>query len=89
LDAVRDARQSGIKAGLLKLVTVWPVPEREIRAVAEQADIVLAVEMNIGKYAQEIERIACEYSRVIRVTKNRGLIHTTGEIYRAIEGAIK
>ena len=89
LDAVRRARQSGIKAGLLKLATVWPVPEREIRAVAEQADIVLAVEMNMGKYAQEIERIACEYSRVTRVTKNRGLIHTTGEIYRAIEGAIK
>jgi 2-oxoglutarate ferredoxin oxidoreductase subunit alpha len=89
LDAVREARQGGISAGLLKLATVWPVPEREIRAVAEQADIVLAVEMNIGKYAQEIERIACEYSRVTRVTKNRGLIHTTGEIYRAIEGAIK
>jgi len=89
LDAVRDARQGGISAGLLKLATVWPVPEREIRAVAEQADIVLAVEMNMGKYAQEIERIACEYSRVTRVTKNRGLIHTTGEIYRAIEGAIK
>ena len=89
LDAVRETRQSGISAGLLKLATVWPVPEREIRAVAEQADIVLAVEMNMGKYAQEIERIACEYSRVTRVTKNRGLIHTTGEIYRAIEGAIK
>jgi len=89
LDAVREARQGGISAGLLKLATVWPVPEREIRAVAEQADIVLAVEMNMGKYAQEIERIACEYSRVTRVTKNRGLIHTTGEIYRAIEGAIK
>lgn len=89
LDAVRDARQGGISAGLLKLATVWPVPEREIRAVAEQADIVLAVEMNMGKYAQEIERIACEYSRVTRVTKNRGLIHTTGEIYRAIEEAIK
>jgi len=89
LDAVREARQGGISAGLLKLATVWPVPEREIRAVAEQADIILAVEMNMGKYAQEIERIACEYSRVTRVTKNRGLIHTTGEIYRAIEGAIK
>jgi len=89
LDAVRDARQGGISAGLLKLATVWPVPEREIRAVAEQADIVLAVEMNMGKYAQEIERIACEYSRVTRVTKNRGLIHTTSELYRAIEEAIK
>lgn len=89
LDAVRRARQRGIKAGLLKLVTVWPVPEREIKAVAEQANIVLAVEMNIGKYAQEIERVACGHSRIIRMTKNRGLIHTTGEIYTAIEEAIQ
>jgi hypothetical protein len=45
--------------------------------------------MNIGKYAQEIERVACGHSRIIRMTKNRGLIHTTGEIYTAIEGAIQ
>ncbi len=89
LDAVRRARQSGISAGLLKLVTVWPVPEREIRAVAEQADTVLAVEMNIGKYTREIERAACGFSKVTYVTKNRGLIHTTSEIYRAIEEAAK
>ena len=87
LDAVRRARANGIKAGLLKLITVWPVPDREIRAVAEQADTVLAVEMNMGKYAREVERVACRYSKVGRVTKNRGLIHTTGEIYRAIEEA--
>lgn len=89
LDAVRRARQDGIKAGLLKLITVWPVPEKEITAVAEQADTVLAVEMNIGKYARDIERVACGYSKVTLVTKNRGLIHTTGEIYRAIEEAAK
>jgi 2-oxoglutarate ferredoxin oxidoreductase subunit alpha len=89
LDAVRRARRDGIKAGLLKLITVWPVPEREIRAVAEQADTVLAVEMNIGKYARDIERVAVGYAKVTFVTKNRGLIHTTGEIYRAIEEAAK
>jgi len=88
LEAVRRARANGIKAGLLKLATVWPVAEREIRAAAEQADAVLAVEMNIGKYAREIERICCGHGQVVRVTKNRGLIHTTGEIYQAIEGVI-
>lgn len=85
LDAVRRARANGYQAGLLKLITVWPVAEKEIRAVAEQADTVLAVEMNMGKYAREIERVACRYSKVTRVTKNRGLIHTTADIYRAIE----
>ena len=88
LEAVRQARNEGIKAGLLKLMTVWPVAEKQIRAVAEQAQTVLAVEMNIGKYAREIERVCCGHCRVQRVTKNRGMIHTTGEIYQALEEAV-
>lgn len=88
LEAVRQARNEGVKAGLLKLITVWPVAEKQIRAVAEQAHTVLAVEMNIGKYAREIERVCCGLCRVKRVTKNRGLIHTTGEIYQALEEAV-
>jgi 2-oxoglutarate ferredoxin oxidoreductase subunit alpha len=88
LEAVRQARSAGVKAGLLKLMTVWPVAEKQIRAVAEQARTVLAVEMNIGKYAREIERVCCGHCRVQRVTKNRGSIHTTGEIYQALEEAV-
>ena len=87
--AVRHARDNGIKAGLLKLVTVWPVAEKQIRSVAGRVDTVLSVEMNIGKYAHEIERVCCGYCKVGRVTKNRGMIHTTTEIYRALEEAAK
>ena len=89
LDAVKHARSNNKKAGLLKLTTVWPVPEKEIRAAAEQAETVLAVEMNIGKYTREIERVCCGFCRVNQVTKNRGLIHTFGEIYQAIEEALR
>jgi len=85
LDAVQHARASGIKAGLLRLITVWPVPEKEIRAVAEQASAILAVEMNIGKYAGEIERVSAGLCKVVRVIKNQGLIHTSNELYGAIE----
>lgn len=89
LEAVRHARDNGIKAGLLKLITVWPVAEKQIRAVAGQVDTVLSVEMNIGKYAHEVERVCCGYCKVGRVTKNRGMIHTTAEIYRALEEVAK
>lgn len=88
LDAVRRARANGIKAGLLRLITVWPVPEKEILAVAKRASVILAVEMNIGKYAGEIERIAAGLCQVVRVTKNQGLIHTSSELYAAIEGVV-
>jgi 2-oxoglutarate ferredoxin oxidoreductase subunit alpha len=85
LDAVLDARSRDKKVGLLKLGTVWPVPEEEIRKAAKQASKILAVEMNIGKYSNEIERIGGGYCEISRVTKNRGLIHTKKEILSAIE----
>ena len=86
-EAVLRARSEGIKVGLLKLITVWPVAEKEIRAVAERVETILSVEMNLGKYAGEIERASCGFCEVKKITKNRGLIHTTGEIYRAIKEA--
>jgi len=85
LDAVLQARDKGIKAGLLKLATVWPVPEREIRELVKRRLTILVVEMNIGKYAGEIERVVGGLCEVVRVTKNRGLIHTPSEVLEVIE----
>ena len=87
-EAVDLARAQGVKAGMLKLETVWPVPEREIAALAGQCSLLLAVEMNIGKYAGEIERVVGGGCRVERVTKNRGLVHTPGEILDSIGEAL-
>jgi 2-oxoglutarate ferredoxin oxidoreductase subunit alpha len=85
LEAVEQAREKGVKAGLLKLSTVWPVPEREIKALANQCDVIFAVEMNIGKYAGEVERVSNGACEVVRITKNRGLGHTPGEILAGLE----
>lgn len=89
LEAVRQARARGFKAGLLKLDTVWPVAEKEMLEAACRARVVLAIEMNIGKFAGEIERVCLSHCDVVRVTKNRGEIHTTSEIYKAIEEAVR
>ena len=83
-EAVELARAQGIRAGLLKLDTVWPVPAREIRALAEQCSTLMAVEMNIGRYVGEIVRVVAGRCKVIPVTKNRGLAHTPGEILEAM-----
>lgn len=85
LNAVKMARDKRLKVGLLKLVTVWPVPETQIRQVAENVRTVIVVEMNIGKYAIEIERLCRGLCQVVRVTKNRGLVHFPEEIYQVIK----
>lgn len=56
LAAVDEAREMGIRAGLLRLITVWPFPEEEIRALARKVRALVTVEINLGQVHLEVER---------------------------------
>lgn len=58
LSAVDEAREQGIKAGLLKLVTVWPFPEKLIREMAQRLKGFVTVEINLGQIHLEVQRCA-------------------------------
>ena len=88
-EAAQKARENGMKVGVLKLCNVWPVPEEQIAEAASQVRKVFAVEMNMGKYADEIERCVAGRCPVQRVTKNLGLVHTPEEVYQAIVEGVK
>jgi len=85
LEAVRKAREEGIKAGLLKLVTVWPFHEALIRSVAERVKKIVVPEMNLGRYVNEIERASECKTKVLSLPLNKGRMHTSGEILHGIK----
>lgn len=58
LTAVDEARKLGYKAGLLRLVTVWPFPEQMIKDIAERVRGLITVEINLGQVHYEVERCA-------------------------------
>jgi 2-oxoglutarate ferredoxin oxidoreductase subunit alpha len=58
LAAVDEARAMGIKAGLLRLVTIWPFPEEQVRELASQVKAFVTVELNLGQIQLEVERCA-------------------------------
>jgi len=57
--AVALARQQGIKAGLLRLITLWPFPETRVRELAESGVVSRFVvpEINLGQICREVERL--------------------------------
>jgi 2-oxoglutarate ferredoxin oxidoreductase subunit alpha len=57
--AVALARQRGVKAGLLRLVTVWPFPEARIRKRLAEGHVKRFVvpEVNLGQIRREVERL--------------------------------
>ncbi len=60
--AVEEARKMGFKAGLLRLVTVWPFPDDLIRGLAERVKGFVTVEINMGQICREVQR--CVEGRV-------------------------
>ncbi|MFO7599492.1 MAG: 2-oxoacid:acceptor oxidoreductase subunit alpha [Candidatus Desulfacyla sp.] len=58
LAAVDEARDQGIRAGLLRLITVWPFPEDQIRELAKRVKGFVTVELNLGQIHLEVERCA-------------------------------
>ena len=55
--AVKQARGEDIKAGLLRLKTLWPFPEKILLSKVEAIKGVIVPEMNYGQLVREVERV--------------------------------
>ncbi|MGB9713356.1 MAG: 2-oxoacid:acceptor oxidoreductase subunit alpha [Candidatus Bathyarchaeales archaeon] len=83
LSAVRRARENGMKAGLLRLITLWPFPEKHMAKIAEQVKVIIVPEMNCGQMVREVER-AAKGTNVVSISKLGEEPHTPMEIIEAI-----
>ena len=72
--AVELARQQGIKAGLVKLVTLWPFNERLMRDVAASTKNIIVAEMNLGQVVHEVRRAVADRVPVHLVGQAGGAI---------------
>lgn len=69
--AVTAARAKGIKAGLLRPITLSPFPNKELAALAKTADKFLTVELNMGQMITDV-KLAIECSRPVEFCGRTG-----------------
>ena len=85
LAAVEDARTLGIKAGLLRLITIWPFPEEQIRKLAETVKFFVTVEINLGQIHLEVERCAGEKAPAYLVGHPGGTVISPEKVVETIK----
>jgi len=83
--AVRAASESGIKVGLLRLITVWPFPEHVVRELAGRVRAFVVPEMNLGQLSREVERAAAGRAGVFSLAGVGGALPSPDAIVRRIE----
>jgi 2-oxoglutarate ferredoxin oxidoreductase subunit alpha len=87
LAAVDEAREMGIKAGLLRLITVWPFPEDQIRKLAERVKGFVTVEINLGQIHYEVERCAAGKAPAFLVGHPGGTIIPPNRVVETLKEA--
>ena len=86
--AVELAREKGIKAGLLRPITLFPYPKQQLFELADQVKGILSVELNAGQMVEDV-RLSVEHKvPVEHFGRTGGIIHTPEEVLEALEQKI-
>ncbi len=84
---IEQAQKEGIRVGYLRLITVWPFPEEQIRALAKKIRAFVVPEINDGQILREVERCAAGQARVIGVNRLGGDILEPQQVLSALRTA--
>lgn len=85
MGAYKRAREKGIKAGIVRLVTVWPFPEERIRELSQEVRGIVVPEINLGQIVQEVERASKGNAKVELVSHPGGGLHQPDQILDTLE----
>ncbi|MCF7876099.1 2-oxoacid:acceptor oxidoreductase subunit alpha [Candidatus Bipolaricaulota bacterium] len=85
MGAYKRAREKGIKAGIVRLVTVWPFPEERIRELSQEVKGIVVPEINLGQLVQEVERASKGNATVELVSHPGGGLHQPDQILETLE----
>ncbi len=82
--AVDMARKNGIKAGLIRPITLWPYPVDTIKKAASTAKVFLSVEMSMGQMVDDVRLAVNGKVPVEFYGRTGGIIPTPKEVYDKI-----
>jgi len=83
--AVNRVRETGLKAGLLRPVTLWPFPQRVLKALSKRVGDFLVFEMSTGQMLEDVRLSLEGKSRVHFYGRPGGVISTPQEIAEKIK----
>ena len=88
-NAITEARRQGIKAGMIRPITLWPFPKAPFKKAAQSVKQFISVELSMGQMIEDV-RLATE-CRVPVTLCNRvgGMIPSPDMVLEAIKEAAK
>jgi 2-oxoglutarate ferredoxin oxidoreductase subunit alpha len=87
--SVELAREQGIKAGLLRPITLFPFPSQQISECADKVRLILTVEMNAGQMVEDVRLSVGGKVPVHYFGRMGGMLPTPDEVVDDLKKLIK
>lgn len=88
LGAVRCAREAGLKAGLLRPITLWPFPSEALARIADRGIPLLSVEMSMGQMVGDIRLAVRDRVPVHLLSHSGGIVPSEEEVFERIRAIL-
>ncbi len=72
-EAVELLAERGVRAGLIRPISLWPFPDRAFDEIGRRAKLVISTELSMGQMLRDVKA-------AVRGRWNVGLIHRTGGV---------
>ncbi|MDR0999820.1 MAG: 3-methyl-2-oxobutanoate dehydrogenase subunit VorB [Clostridiales bacterium] len=88
-NAIKMVRERGIKAGLIRPITLWPFPAEAFAKFADRVKGFISVEMSMGQLIDDVKLSTGQKRPVTLCARTGGMVHTPEEIAKKIMAADK
>ena len=83
--AIEMARKKGIKVGLLRPITLWPFPSKEIEAAAKNVKGILVAEINAGQMVDDVKLAVSGSVPVVHYGRLGGIVPVPEEMVNVLK----
>jgi 2-oxoglutarate/2-oxoacid ferredoxin oxidoreductase subunit alpha len=84
MNAINQARQNGVKVGLIRPITLWPFPEKPFLETRSQVKGYISVEMSAGQMIEDVRLAVNGHAPVDFFGRTGGVVPAQEEIYEKI-----
>lgn len=87
--AIKVLRERGIKAGIVRPITVFPFPYETFRKAAESVNKILVVEMSLGQMVEDVKLGVCDKAQVRFHGRTGGVVPSYDDIVLETQRFVK
>lgn len=88
-NAIEQARKEGIKAGMIRPITLWPFPKQVFLKAADRVKAFISVELSMGQLIEDVELATRCKREVLLCNRTGGMIPSVDEVVAKIREADK